>query len=205
MTLYPNATLFGDTPAAGRTYMDLFPSFGEVTLQNVLEQRCRIFYGLIARREAFLRAGLYNPVLVNGEDLDLYLRILNQGGRIAYHRKPLVRYRGRQGSITSEGVSALAGLLAVLRNARLTLVLTDAERRCLEAAITREVAHWQRAVGRNAFFQGDMETAYSNLSQANRYFHSGKTAVILGLMRFAPRFLRWVAERRYRSSPPVQR
>jgi glycosyltransferase involved in cell wall biosynthesis len=202
--LYPNATLFGDTPAAGRTYMDLFPSHGEVTLQSVLEQRCRIFYGLVARREAFLRAGLYNPAFVNGEDLDLYLRILNQGGRIAYHRRPLVRYRGRHGSITSKGVSASDGLLAVLRNAGRALALTDTERRCLAAAITREAAHQRHAVGRKAFFEGDLETAYSNLSEANRYFHNGKTAVILGLIRFAPGFLRWVAKRRYGSNPPVR-
>ena len=194
--LYPNATFFGDTPDAGRRYTDLFPSQGEVTLRSVLERRCWIFYGLLARREVLLRAGLYNPTLVNGEDLDLWLRVLNQGGRIAYHRKPLVRYRGRSGSITRDALSSSQQLISVLTKARHTLNLGDSDRCCLEGAIASQTAWLHHQIGRKAFFEGDMQTAYSNMAEANRHFRSVKGTIVLFLIRHAPRFLRWVADRR---------
>jgi glycosyltransferase involved in cell wall biosynthesis len=194
--LYSNAVFFGDTPHAGLTYMDLFPSEGEVTVASVLDRRCCIYGCPIGRRETFLRAGLYNPGVRGAEDLDLWLRILNQGGKIAYHRKALTRYRGRAGSITRDELSSSQQLISMLTEARRTLNLGDSDRCCLDDAIARQTASLHRAIGRKAFFEGDVQTAYSNLAEANRYFHSVKGTLVLLLMRCAPRFLRWLADRR---------
>jgi glycosyltransferase involved in cell wall biosynthesis len=94
--LYPNAVIFGDTPDAGKELMSLLPSSGEVTFERLLSLECNVITCVTARRESFLRAGLFDESLRSSEDFDLWLRIAKQGGRIAYHRHVLAGYRRRR-------------------------------------------------------------------------------------------------------------
>ena len=96
--LYPNAYLFGDPRTEGLTFMDLHPSKGEVTFRSLVTQQCNVFISVIARREALEKAGLFDESLRSSEDFDMWLRVLKNGGRIAYHGRPLVRSRRRPDS-----------------------------------------------------------------------------------------------------------
>ena len=63
--------------------MDDCPFDGEPTFRSVLTQRCNIFVSVLARREALLRAGLFEESLRSVEDFDLWLRLLAAGERIS--------------------------------------------------------------------------------------------------------------------------
>ena len=188
--LYPNALIFGDAPEAGREFMDWCPSEGEVTVEGLLRRRCHVMCSVTARREALLRAGLFDEELRCSEDFDLWLRVLKGGGRVAYQRRVLVRYRRRAASHTADFVWLNTSLLRVLDKAERTLGLTPAEREALEEMRSHARATLELNEGKRAFFRGDAEAAVAGLRAANAHFKSRRIACVLLLMRLAPRLLR---------------
>src|SRR5215207_6948796 len=121
--LYPNALVFGDDAHAGREYMEICPSEGEVTFESLVTQRCNVFICATARREAVERAGMFDESLRSIEDFDLWLRIVKGGGRIAYHRRVLARYRRRAGSLSANPAAMYEKALVVFDKAGRTLAL----------------------------------------------------------------------------------
>ncbi|MGH9370901.1 MAG: glycosyltransferase family 2 protein, partial [Vicinamibacterales bacterium] len=102
--VYPNALIVGDHPHAGRTFMDVCPSRGEVTFQSVLNQKCSVFVSALIRRDALVAVGLFDEELRSVEDFELWLRLLAAGERIAYHRHVLVRHLRRRGSLSADPI-----------------------------------------------------------------------------------------------------
>ncbi|MBA3243065.1 MAG: glycosyltransferase [Acidobacteria bacterium] len=188
--LYPNALIFGDAPEAGREFMDWCPSEGEVTVEALLRQRCHVMCSVTARREALVRAGLFDEGLRCSEDFDLWLRVLKGGGRIAYQRRVLVRYRRHAASHTADFVWLNTSLLRVLDKAERTLELTPGEREALEGMRRHARATLELNEGKRAFFRGDARVAVASLSAANAYFKSRRIACVVLLMRLSPKLLR---------------
>lgn len=189
--LYSNATIFGDALDAGQKYMEICPSEGEVTVERLISLQCNVFICVTARRETVMRVGMFDEENGNemNEDFDLWLRIVKQGGRIAYHRQVLARYRRRPGSATSDPVAVFRRVLRVLEKLEATTELTPAERGVLERERTRYRATLNLQEGKRAFFRGDVLTAIEKLTAANFYYNNRKLALTLGLMRKAPRLL----------------
>lgn len=187
--LYPNALIFGDTPNAGRTFMDVWSSEGEVSFERLITQQCNVLYSATMRRETVIRAGMFDESLRGAEDFDLWLRISKGGGRIAYHRQVLVRHRRRGGSLSSDPIQMLKCTLQILEKLERTFDLTPAERETLQQGRTRFHAMLHFSEGKKAFYDGDMEAAISGLTEANTFFRSRKTALVLLLLRLAPRLL----------------
>lgn len=187
--LYPNALIFGDVPQAGKTYMEVNPSDGEVTFERLLKQQCTIVNYVIARRDAIIRAGWFDETLSRSEDFDLWLRILKQGGRIAYHRRVLARYRRHAGSLSSDPILMNRDLLRVFDKTERTLALSDDERALLAQARARFRAMLHFNEGKRAFMRGDAQAARAGLAKANGYFKSRKTALAVLLLRLAPNLL----------------
>ncbi len=190
--LYPDALIFGDDPRAGRTFMEVCPSEGEVTVESLLTQRCNVFIGVTARREALVRAGLFDEELGNliSEDFDMWLRVLNCGGRIAYHRRALVRYRRHATNITADGVAVWRRALRAMEKARRTLTLSASDAATLERETARFHALLRYYEGWNAFSRGDLAAAMEGLGEAHAYFKSRRMKLALLLMRRSPRLLR---------------
>src|SRR5207302_3958916 len=187
--LYPNAVFFGDTTEAGQEYMKLCPSEGEVTFESLVAQRCQVMVSVMARRDAIMRAGLFDESLRSVEDFDLWLRIVKQGGRIAYHRRVLVRYRRRAGSLSADPVWMCEHALKVLTKAERTFELTTAERRALKEAVARFRAMLSFNRGKRAFFRGDAQAAINELAGANAQLRSPKLALTILGLRVAPQLL----------------
>jgi glycosyltransferase involved in cell wall biosynthesis len=196
--LYTDALVFGDMPEAGRRFMELCPSEGEVTFESLVAQRCNVMTSILARRETIMRAGMFDESLRCSEDFDLWLRVVKGGGRIAYHRQPLVRYRRRRGSLSSDPVWVCENALRVLEKCERTMRLTDGESEALKGARARLHALLRFSEGKRAFSRGDTRAAIDGLKEANAFFGSRKTALVLFLLRFAPRLLRHAYEMRDR-------
>ncbi|HEX6188761.1 MAG TPA: glycosyltransferase family A protein [Pyrinomonadaceae bacterium] len=187
--VYPDAFMFGDAPEAGRRYMDWCPSEGEVTIENILRERCHIMGSLLARRAAMLKAGPFDEDLRSCEDFDMWLRILNSGGRIAYHRRVLMRYRRRLDSHTSDVRQLLDSFLRVLDKAERGFDLTPAELEALHDRRNKVRAEAALASGKQAFFLGDTKTAIASIRAANEYFKSARLSFATLFMRLMPRLL----------------
>ena len=189
--VYADARILGDVPEAGRTLMELSPSAGEVTFERLVTRQCTVHICVsVCRRETLLRAGLFDPVFRGTEDIDMWLRIARQGGRIACQRRVLGCYRRRPGSLSSDRVSMLEGFLAVLAKAARDPHLTAAQREVLEQQRLVERANLELQQGKNAFLSGDTEAAVSHLTRANAQRKSLKLATVLMLLPVAPRLLR---------------
>ncbi|MDQ2920430.1 MAG: glycosyltransferase, partial [Acidobacteriota bacterium] len=96
-----DAMHFGDSPLAGKTYMEAFmetaPLAGEVTFLGLVSaEQSLITSGIVARRAAIIEVGLFDEGLRNSQDFDLWLRLVRHGFRLAYQRQLLLRYRCHQ-------------------------------------------------------------------------------------------------------------
>jgi glycosyltransferase involved in cell wall biosynthesis len=188
--VYADARIFGDVPEAGKTVMELCPSAGEVTFEGLVTRQCTVHICVsVCRREALLRAGLFDPAFRGTEDIDMWLRLASQGDRIAYQRRILGCYRRHTGSLSSNRVSMLEGFLAVLAKAAGNLRLTAAQREAVERQRVVEGASLELQRGKNALLAGDTEAAISHLARANAQQKSLKLTTILMLLRVAPSFL----------------
>jgi glycosyltransferase involved in cell wall biosynthesis len=187
--LYPNVMMFGDSTETGEEFMTICPSSGDVTFERLLSQECNVSNCSIARRDAIIRAGLFDEELRSVEDFDLWLRVVKQGGRIAYHRDVLARYRRRPGSLTADPIWLSRHVIRVLEKVKDTMTLTPAERATVEHNEQRFHALLSFHEGKRAFFLGDTAAAIHGLTEANRFFRNRKTAITLMMLRIAPRLL----------------
>lgn len=201
--VYADARIFGDVPKAGRTVMELCPSSGEVTFERLVTRACTVHHCVcVCRRDALLRAGLFNPALRRAEDIDLWLRIAAQGGRIVYQRRVLGNYRRSGGSLSADPVPMREAFIAVLSNAARNPQLTAAQREIAARQCDIERAAMELEKGKHAVLAGDDAAAAGHLTRANAAHRSLKLTTALMLLRVAPGFLRalyqWRERRIYR-------
>jgi glycosyltransferase involved in cell wall biosynthesis len=194
--VYCDAQHIGDPNLVGKTYMQTCPSAGRVTLDALIGKDCHVITSCtVALRQAVVDAGLFDERLdLRGcEDFDLWLRIAYRGGRIAYHRKVLGRYRCRPGSLSRDAMKMWQTVAAVYEKAEKSMDLAEETRVLLKTQIQRAQAHFDLEAGRNFLSAGDFDRAKGSLSKANNFFHRAKlNATILGL-RLAPQWTRSAA------------
>lgn len=198
--VYSNAVLFGDPSVEGKTYMeDILPSDGEVSFASLVSGKCNVVgAAMMLRRNAIERAGLYDPEISLGEDLDLWLRFVKSGGRIVYHRRPLYLYRSRAGSLSHQSIPLSESVLRILDRSQERFSLTTDELAAVERARQRITAVLNLDRGKRAFHSGDRATAIRDIGAANKYYRRFKLRLVLALMRTAPSLLRFVERIRAR-------
>ena len=93
--VYADAVIFGDTPEAGKTVMELSPSRGEVTFERLVTRKCTVHVCVcLIRRDTLFRAGLFDPELRRTEDFDMWLAASRcAAAGFCYQRKVLGQYR----------------------------------------------------------------------------------------------------------------
>lgn len=195
---YPNAFVVGDALNAGKTYMDLSPSKGEVTFQSLITERCQVPIFVTARTEVVKRAGMFDDSLRISGDFDLWLRIVKLGGRIAYTRQVLVHRRRRPEGLSSDEIALCKDILLIFDKAGRIFDLNPAERKVLETEQTRRRALLELCQGKQAFLDGNVRMALHYLTLANASLRRPKLEAIIFALRAAPRFLVRVHETRER-------
>jgi glycosyltransferase involved in cell wall biosynthesis len=191
----PNAYFVGETLFPGKTFTDMFPARGEVSFRSLLARDNHIFVGVTARRDAILRAGLFDPALRSAEDLDLWLRMAHGGARFSYHDRPLVRYRARPDSLSNDPIWITNHVLQVYRKLSGTLDLNVEDRSFLDAAIQRGEATLDFYLGKKALYAGRNREAQERLGRSNHVLGSRKVTFALIALRIAPglvhKLVRW--------------
>jgi glycosyltransferase involved in cell wall biosynthesis len=187
--MYANPRLFGEGFRAGKSFMEVSKSEGEITFERLIRLECNVSSSVTARRATLLKAGLFDESLPTAEDFDLWLRVVKMGYRIGYTRENLLDVRVQPGSLSSNKDWMYRDFLRVLDKAERIHELTPSERAAIADMRERYHAEIQLHQGRAAFFKGDTETAVQRLSAANRYFRSRKLSLALIGLRWSPRLL----------------
>jgi glycosyltransferase involved in cell wall biosynthesis len=196
--VYPNATVIGDESDDEVEFMQISPSDGEVNFESLVRQKCTVMTCVTARMKAIRDAGMFDETLRSCEDFDLWLRIVKNGGRIIYHRRPLAIYRRHPGSLSSDRVWMTQHLLAVFEKCASNWALTDAEREMLNEQTTSNRAMLRLFQGKRALTAVGASTALIHFKKANEHLRSPKLALVVFLLRHVPRLVIWVFTARER-------
>lgn len=188
--VYPNAEVFTDGSDSHLEFMDLCPSNGEATFENLVRQKCLVMTSVTARMEAIRKTGWFDESLPSTEDFDFWLRFTKFGGRIGYHRRKLLRYRRTPNSLSSDSARMLENLLRVLAKAS-TFDLTEAERKAIVEETERNQAVLNLIEGKRALMVKDTNKAIAHLSLANLHMQSQKLSLIVWALRRSPQVVRW--------------
>jgi len=205
--VYPNATIVGDGATVGLEFMKLSPSEGEVNFESLVRQQCVVMTCVTARMSVIRDAGMFDESIRSCEDFDLWLRIVQNGGRIIYHRRPLVLYRRHEGSLSSDRVWMTRNLVAVFEKCARTFQLTPAESEMLNEHIVDQRAMLNLFEGKHALKAGNTRAALASFQQANEHLRRSKLSAVIFLLRYAPGPLSWafaVRERLLAKQPEHQ-
>jgi O-antigen/teichoic acid export membrane protein/glycosyltransferase involved in cell wall biosynthesis len=187
---YTDATHVGDARLEGRRFMELSPSDGEVTFENLLGGRCTVILsGTLARKDAIVTAGLFDETLRHSEDYDLWLRIAHSGARLAYQRKVLLCKRVHDASLSNDVVKLFSGALRVLQKTEQTIRLNETEKAALNEHRSKLSAALALEDGKSRLAAGDVKSAIEYITKANRFYSSRKLWLVLLLMRLTPRLI----------------
>jgi len=187
--VYPNATIIGDGSDGTLEFMKVSPSEGEVSFESLVRQKCVVMTCVTARMSVIRDAGMFDENLRSCEDFDLWLRVVKNGGRIIYHRRPLVLYRRHEGSLSSDRVWMTRHLLAVFEKSAATFSLTPLEKEILNEQITEHRAQFHLFEGKHRLAAGDTRAALENFKKANEHLRASKLGAVIFLLRYAPRLV----------------
>lgn len=200
--VYSDALLFGDSPTAGMTYMQTTPSRGRVNFKSMVHYECNfITSGVVARKAPIFEVGLFDTSLRNGQDFDLWLRLVRAGARAHYQRKVLLRQRCHADSLsTTDPVDKIHRQIHLFRKIESKYDLTPEERAEVAFVFKKLEAELDYETGKAQFLEGDFESARSNLKKANRFQRNWRTRAILLMLAIAPRLARKFYLRRMNQS-----
>jgi len=189
--VYPNATIIGDASDVELEFMKLSPSEGEVTFEALVREKCVVMTSVTARMSAIREVGMYDESLRSCEDFDLWLRIVKSGDSMTYHRRPLVRYRRHQGSLSSDRVWMTRHLVAVFEKCVRTLNLTAAEAEAVNEQMSHHRAMLGLFEGKRALSAGGAGAALVHFKKANEELRSAKLSLVVFLLQHAPFLVIW--------------
>jgi glycosyltransferase involved in cell wall biosynthesis len=189
--VYSDALLFGDSPHAGRTFMELSPSAGRVNFESLVTLRCLVITScVVARREALIAAGLFDERFFHSEDFDLWARMAHRGGRLEFHRAVSARHRIHSASLGASQNSLIRGQMAVSQKLRATLALTEREAGMLDRHVRWCEAHLRLAEGKDHLIAARYTEARRTLRQAQRVLRTWKLRATLLALGIAPELFR---------------
>jgi len=180
--------LFGDSLDAGKSFWELYPPRGPVTLKALLNRDCAIVTSCtVARRQVILDAGLFDENFRGPEDFDLWLRVAYGGARLALQRKILARRRIHSDALTAsdfrmqvEEVSVLSKLERTLQLPPDILLALQRRRSQIQACVDLEE-------GKRCLEAGEVDPARERLQKAYAFFRTRKLRLALLALQAAPR------------------
>jgi teichuronic acid biosynthesis glycosyltransferase TuaG len=188
-----DALILGKGGMAPGTYRDRIPFHEPLTLSRLLEGN-PIFISALVARAAVEQVGGFSPECFGTEDYDLWIRLLEDGCRVAYNPKPLAVYRlAGAGSVSGDTARMARNTQVVYRRALGRGRLNRHERRIASRELrVQELAERLAALGKSP---GPVPSARDLLG------------VLPQAIRFAlenPRRLGSIAARVVRGRGPIQ-
>ena len=190
---YTDGVFIGRSALAGRTFMSVCPSAGEITLEALLAQQCTVLLSsVVARRQALLAVGGFDESIRRGQDFDLWLRMAAAGARLACDRRVLTLRRMHAANLSGTGSEAIDRPIAVLEKALGAIALTPRERAAATGRLADLRAQRAREQGKELLARGDMRAARRALAEASRGLRTWKLQAAVLAMHIAPQLVRRV-------------
>ena len=193
--VYPNAIFFGSPRWEGKLFMDTYPSREPVTFEKLLTRECVVFISSMFRREAAEEAGGFDETLGACEDFDMWLRMAQRGFRFSFTTEPLVRYRRRSSSLSSDEMKMPSNLIKVYEKVMANLQTTPRQRELIAPRIAEMRAQLNRVLSKRMIAARDFAGAAHHLALANDYYHSVKLTLVTAGLRVAPWLVAKLVER----------
>lgn len=171
-----------------REFMKRCPSAGEATFASLLVERCQIpISTVVARKQAIVRAGLFDEKLARCDDYDMWVRTAFYGAKIAYTRKVQAYMPvGRPGSLSASRARLAEGYWAILEKYKQTLPLNEQDRSVVEKRAAEIKARYLLEEGKNKLDQRQFDEARKLFSEANGYFRKPSLSLTLIGLAIAP-------------------
>jgi glycosyltransferase involved in cell wall biosynthesis len=203
--VYADARLTGNSPLAGRTFMETAPSRGEVTVQSLLSLRCHVIAsGVVVRRSVVFDVGLFDERIKRGHDFDLWVRLAHRGARLAYQRKVLLTRHIHLDSLSGDAMTECERALSGFRRIDRSVVLTPDERTALMSTLAWLHARRELERAKRCLRVGDFSGALDAVSWAYRAHPRLKVrAILMGLLLVPTWLHRLDQARRRRWVTPV--
>lgn len=191
--VYSDALIIGDSPLAGRTFMETAPSNGEVTVRSLLNATCNVITsGVLARKQPILDYGLFDETLRNSHDFDLWVRLANQGMRLAYQRRVLLQYRCHDNSLSGDAINNVVRQLRVYDKIERCYHLSPDEQADLSSMLENLRAELDLETARMHLARGNFVDAKSAFVKANKHYRRAKLTLVVLLLNFSPRLLSYL-------------
>ena len=198
--VYADARLVGDSPLAGRTFMQTAPSRGRVTVKNLLSLRCHVIAsGVVARLSSVLEVGMFDETIARGHDFDLWVRLARHGARLTYQRKVLLTRQIHLDSLSGDSASESQRALDGLRRIQRSMTLSRDEQAALDRSVAWLSARLELERGKQHFASGDIPVTIAAVARANRLYPRLKLRIILLALRIAPLWLQRLHRARRRT------
>jgi glycosyltransferase involved in cell wall biosynthesis len=189
--VYADALITGESPLAGRRFMETAPSTGEVTLMSLLRQTCNIPLSTVVMRRALIdAAGLFDESLRRGQDFDLWLRLAARGVKMAYQPVVLAERRARLSGLSGNPITELRRALSVLERFDLKQTLPTDARTALGIRTVQLVDRLAVEEAKQRIREANFAAARLHLAAAAR--RSPKLRLAMLGLRLAPRLMRSV-------------
>jgi glycosyltransferase involved in cell wall biosynthesis len=193
--VYCDAELFGPMAGRGGTVMTRHPSRGEVTVATVLAGECvAVMSTVVVRADLVRSVGGFDAELRLCEDVDLWVRLLLAGGRVAYHTDALALRRIHATNISRDAEGMLRAGLAIIARYAGAAHLTDAERARVVRRVHRIRTRLHVLTAKEAILAGRPDAARRELWDAFLRMRAWKPLAAALSLTVAPgltmRFLR---------------
>jgi glycosyltransferase involved in cell wall biosynthesis len=168
--VYANAWIEDETGARLGTFMESAPSRGPVTFESLLRWECSVITsGTVARKQALIDAGLFDPEFRRSEDFHLWSRLLHRGSRIAYTQEVLLVRRTLSEGLSSDYSLMLEAQQSVYRKLLRQLSLRPEQEILLRDRIRTAAALFDLERGKAALREGRGQRR-----EAVSWTHSGR-------------------------------
>jgi GT2 family glycosyltransferase len=188
--VYADALLVGDSPLAGRTFMDAAPSTGVAHFESLLVGQCTVILsGTVVRRQRVLDVGLFDEHLQRAEDYDLWLRLARSNAEIGYQRKVLLFRRELPTSLCSDKARLFLNEVRVLAKLARQAPLTRSQEKIVAMQMEKMKAAINLEQSKIAFEQTEFRKAAAALQKANIVYNSWKLRMVLFSLQCSPGLL----------------
>jgi glycosyltransferase involved in cell wall biosynthesis len=184
---YSNGLAVGN-PDNPHEFMQRCPSFGPADFQALAVERCQIPVStVVVRKNALVRAGLFDESLQRCDDYDMWLRAAFHGAKIAYTTKVQARLNGgRPGSLGASRVKMAEAYWKILERALNTLPLSPSDREVVQNRVNEIRAIYLLEEGKYRLQQKEFDQARTFLKEGNEYFHRSRVSLALVGLSISP-------------------
>jgi glycosyltransferase involved in cell wall biosynthesis len=185
--VYSNSLLVGELPRPVE-FMVRNPSNGPATFEALVVERCQVSIStVVVRKQAIVRAGMFDEQLPRCDDYDMWVRAAFHGAKIGYSRKIQAYMNiGRPDALSLQNSKMVEAYWGILEKLKRTLPLSDADRTVVEKRAAEIRARYLVEEGKCRLDERQFDKAREHFTEANRTLRTPRLSFVLFGLRIAP-------------------